>query len=357
MSEPSPFYRTSPRRRYRVAKSRKTHHNHSPMAKKYNIYGMGNALVDIVTEVENAFFAANEIEKGVMTLVDETRQSALVSAIDLDAADKQCGGSAANSIIGAAQFGARCYYSCKVANDQLGHFYLTDLKANGADTNLTAATLPEGITGKCLVMTTPDAERTMNTFLGITATYSTEQIDQAALADSEYLYIEGYLVTSPNGVAAMKAAKALAQEQGVKTALTFSDPAMVKYFGDAMKDVIGSGIDLLFCNEEEAMTYTGTETIPAAVETMKAVAKQFVVTLGPDGALVWDGTSEIKIAPVPTQAVDTNGAGDLFAGAFLYGLTHGLSHAAAGALASRASSAVVSRFGPRLTKEQAQALL
>ncbi len=327
------------------------------MAKKYNIYGMGNALVDIVTEVDDAFFAANEIEKGVMTLVDEDRQGTLVSAIDLDAADKQCGGSAANSIIGAAQFGASTYYSCKVANDELGQFYLTDLKANGSDTNLTADSLPEGITGKCLVMTTPDAERTMNTFLGVTSTYSPEQIDEAALADSEYLYIEGYLVTSPTGVEAMKAAKAKAESLGVKAALTFSDPAMVKYFGDAMKEVIGDGIDLLFCNEEEAMTYTGTETIPAAVEAMKAVAKQFVVTLGPDGALVWDGQSEIKIAPVPTEAVDTNGAGDLFAGAFLYGITNGLSHADSGALASRASSAVVSKFGPRLSKEQAQALL
>ncbi|MDQ8187271.1 adenosine kinase [Pelagicoccus sp. SDUM812002] len=327
------------------------------MAKKYNVYGMGNALVDIVTEVDDAFFAANEIEKGVMTLVDEARQSALVSAIDLDAADKQCGGSAANSIIGAAQFGARTFYSCKVANDELGHFYLTDLKANGADTNLTIDTLPEGITGKCLVMTTPDAERTMNTFLGVTATYSTEQIDEAALADSEYLYIEGYLVTSSNGVEAMKIARDKAAALGIKTALTFSDPAMVKYFGDAMKEVVGDGIDLLFCNEEEAMIYTGTDSVPAAVEAMKSVAKQFAVTLGPDGALIWDGESEIKIDPVPTEAVDTNGAGDLFAGAFLYGVTHGLSLSDAGALASRASSAVVSKFGPRLSKAQAQALL
>ncbi|EDY83048.1 kinase, pfkB family [Verrucomicrobiia bacterium DG1235] len=327
------------------------------MAKKYNIYGMGNALVDIVTEVDDAFFAANEIEKGVMTLVDETRQSALVNAIDLDAADKQCGGSAANSIIGAAQLGASVFYSCKVAEDDLGEFYVADLTANGADTNLIPGQLPEGITGKCLVMTTPDAERTMNTFLGITATYSTNEIATSALLDSEYLYIEGYLVTSDNGVEAMKTAKTIAEQSGVKTALTFSDPAMVKYFGDAMRDVIGDGIDLLFCNEEEAMTYTGTDSIPAAVEALKSSAKQFVVTLGPDGALVWDGTSEIKIAPVPTKAVDTNGAGDLFAGAFLYGITNGLSHAEAGALASRASSAVVSKFGPRLSKEQAQALL
>lgn len=327
------------------------------MAKKYNIYGMGNALVDIVTEVDDSFFAKYAIEKGLMTLVDDERQRTLVSAIDLEAADKQCGGSAANTIIGATQLGARTYYSCKVANDELGHFYLTDLKANGADTNLSPDALPEGITGKCLVMTTPDAERTMNTFLGITADYSTAEIDEAALAESEYLYIEGYLVTSENGRQAMKAAKAAAERLGVKTALTFSDPAMAKFFGDGLKEVVGDGIDLLFCNEEEAMTFTGTETIPDAIEALKKSAKQFAVTLGPQGALIWDGTEEIKIAPVPTQAVDTNGAGDLFAGAFMYGITNGLSHAEAGALASRASSAVVSKFGPRLSKEQALDLL
>lgn len=326
------------------------------MAKKYNIYGMGNALVDIVTEVDNAFFEANNIEKGLMTLVDEDRQTELVAAIDLKSADKQCGGSAANTIIGSAQFGAASYYSCKVASDEMGEFYLADLKSNGVDTNLVSGQLSDGVTGKCLVMTTDDAERTMNTFLGTTASYSTKQIDEAALKNSTYLYIEGYLVTGDNGREAMIAAKKLAEANGVKTALTFSDPAMVKYFGDGLKEVIGNGVDLLFCNEEEAMLHTGTDSIPAAVEALKVSAKQFVVTLGPDGALVFDGENEIKIAPVPTKAIDTNGAGDLFAGAFLYGITNGLSHAEAGALASRASSAVVSKFGPRLSAEAAEML-
>lgn len=327
------------------------------MSKKYNIYGMGNALVDIVTEVDDAFFTANQIEKGVMTLVDEERQAALVAAIDMAAAFKQCGGSAANTVIGAAQLGASVYYSCKVADDDLGHFYQADLTANGADTNLSPDSLPAGITGKCLVMTTPDAERTMNTFLGVTATYSSEQIVESALADSDYLYIEGYLVTSDNGREAMKTAKALAEKHGAKTALTFSDPAMVKYFGDGLREVVGQGVDLLFCNEEEAMLYTGTDSVPTAVEALKSVAQQFAVTLGPKGALVWDGSEAIEIDPVPTQAIDTNGAGDLFAGAFLYGITNGLSHAAAGDLASRASSAVVSKSGPRLAAAEAQALL
>ena len=288
------------------------------MAKKYNVYGMGNALVDIVTEINDDFFVKNDIEKGVMTLVDADRQNQLVSAIDLPNADKQCGGSAANTIIGAAQFGASCYYSCKVANDEMGQFYVQDLKANGADTNLDASKLPEGITGKCLVMTSSDAERTMNTFLGITTDYAISEIQEDALINSDFLYIEGYLVTGESGRNAMKQAKQIAEANQIKTALTFSDPSMVKYFKSEMQDVVGTGVDLLFCNEEEAMLFTDTKTIEDAKEALKKYAKTYVCTLGPQGACLFDGSQYIDIAPVPTKAIDTNGAGDLFAGAFLY---------------------------------------
>lgn len=318
---------------------------------------MGNALVDIVTEVSEAFVSEHEIEKGLMTLVDEERQHQLVNAIDLPNSDRQCGGSAANTIIGAAQFGASCYYSCKVANDEMGDFYHQDLTSNGVSTNVSPSNREAGITGKCLVMTTPDAERTMNTFLGITATYSTQEIRESALKDSEYLYIEGYLVTGDSSREAMKTAKSLAEANGVKTALTLSDPSMVKYFKEAMTEVVGSGVDLLFCNEEEAMLFTDTETIDQAKEALKAVAKTFVITLGSQGALVFDGQVEIPIEPVATEVVDTNGAGDLFAGAFLYGITNGKSFADAGKLASLASSRVVSKFGPRLQAGQAKEIL
>lgn len=326
------------------------------MAKKYHVYGMGNALVDIVTEVSDEFFKEHSIEKGLMTLVDETRQHQLTNAIHLPSSDRKCGGSAANTIIGAAQFGASCFYSCKVANDEMGDFYHDDLTSHKVSTNLSPGAHEEGITGKCLVMTTPDAERTMNTFLGITATYSINEIDELALRDSEYLYIEGYLVTGESGLNAMKEAKKLAEDHAVKTALTFSDPSMVKYFKEQMAEVVGSGVDLLFCNEEEAMLFTETETVSRAIEALKRIAKTFVVTLGPKGALVFDGSEEIKIEPFPTKAIDTNGAGDLFAGTFLYALTHGKTHAEAGRLASLASSKVVSKWGPRLDEEQAKEL-
>lgn len=326
------------------------------MPSKYHIYGMGNALVDIVTEVSDQFVQEHAIEKGVMTLVDEARQHQLVEAIHLPSSDMQCGGSAANTIIGAAQFGASCYYSCKVANDEMGDFYHEDLTSNNVDTNLSPGAHEEGITGKCLVMTTPDAERTMHTYLGITANYSNKEIAIEALRESDFLYIEGYLVTGDHSRAAMIEAKQLAEQNDVKTALTFSDPSMVKYFRDQMAEVVGAGVDLLFCNEEEALLYTGAATIEKAQESLKGIAKSFVVTLGPKGALAFDGNNTYSIQPFKTNAVDTNGAGDLFAGAFLYGITHGKSFDEAGTLASLAASKVVSKFGPRLSAEQASEL-
>ena len=269
----------------------------------------------------------------------------------------QCGGSAANSIIAVSQFGGSSYYSCKVANDELGNFYQKDLKNNGVDSNLHSENLEKGITGKCLVMTTEDASRTMNTFLGITGDYSRTEIMEGALKDAQYLYIEGYLVTSENGQDAMKYAKKLAEDNGVKTALTFSDPSMVKYFKEPMESVIGASVDLLFCNEEEAMLYTGKDNITEAREELKKAAKRFVITLGANGAMIFDGDTFIDIEPYSVHAIDTNGAGDLFAGAFLYGITNGHSFADSGKLASLASSKVVTQFGPRLEWHQAKEIL
>src|SRR5690349_9766121 len=318
------------------------------MKKLYDVYGLGNALVDIVTEVDLDFFVRNGIEKGVMTLVDEKRQHQLIHAIDMKKSKMSCGGSAANTIIGVSQFGGKGYYSCLVARDELGKFFLQDMKRNGVETNLTPETCPEGITGKVLVMTTPDAERTMNTFLGISSHLSPKHLDENALLNSTYLYLEGYLVTSPSGLEAMKEAKKIAERNNLKTALTFSDPSMVKYFSPQMQEVIGASVDLLFCNEEEAMIFTGTENLDQAREKLKDVAKHFVITLGANGAMIYDGDTFIQIEPYRVKAIDTNGAGDMFAGAFLYGITHGHSYAEAGKLASLASSRVVTQFGPRL---------
>ena len=325
--------------------------------KKYNVYGIGNALVDIEFEVEESFFNANEIEKGVMTLVDEERQTKMVKAIDGERIKKQGGGSAANTMIGVSQFGGKGFYSCKVANDEYGKFYMKDLKEAGLDTNLNTANLDKGITGKCLVMVTPDADRTMNTFLGITATLDTSVIDEEAIKNSDFVYIEGYLITSDNGKEAMMQTKALAEKHGIKTSITLSDPAIVNFFKDGFEEVIGNGVDLLFCNEDEAMQYTGSDNLLEAREKLKFIAKRFAITLGKNGAMIFDGDTFIDIESYNVDAIDSNGAGDMFAGAFLYGITNGHSYADAGKIASLAASKVVSKFGPRLEDGQAKEIL
>ena len=261
------------------------------------------------------------------------------------------GGSAANTIIAVSYFGGNTFYSCNVANDETGDFYVKDLKAAGVDTNL-GDDREDGTTGKCLVMVTPDAERTMNTYLGITADLSNKHLDEEAIKASEYLYIEGYLVSSDTARPAAIEAKRIAEANGVKTAFTFSDPAMVQFFKDGLVEMIGGGVDLLFCNEDEALNYCGVDSIDSAVEQLKKIAKSFVITRGNKGALIFDGEKQLNIAPHTITAVDSNGAGDMFAGAFLYAITHGYNYQQAGDLASLASAEVVSNFGPRLEAEK-----
>ncbi len=319
----------------------------------YHIYGIGNALVDKEFEVSDDFFAAAGIQKGVMTLIDADQQAHLLELLQAHYGLKKraCGGSAANTIIGASYFGAKTFYTCNVASDESGDFYVADLKAAGVDTNMDGER-DQGVTGKCLVMVTPDAERTMNTYLGITSDLHEKHIHEDALASSEYVYIEGYLVTSDTSRAAAIRVRELARKHSVKIAMTFSDPAMVQFFKDGLLEMLGEGVDLLFCNEQEAMLLAGSDNLDDALVTLKQHAKAFAVTLGAKGALAFDGQTLHEIAPHVVKAVDSNGAGDMFAGAFLYAITHGHDFAAAGRLASAASAQVVSQFGPRLNPEQ-----
>ena len=324
--------------------------------KQYDVYGLGNALVDMEFEVEDGFLKLMEIDKGVMTLVDEDAQHRLMTHLDAFEGNRASGGSAANTLIAVSAMGGSAYYACKVADDDLGHFYLHDLKEAGVDTNING-THAEGITGKCLVMVTPDAERTMHTYLGISSELSVNEISDEHIRKSEYLYMEGYLVTSPSAKAANIHARRIAEANGVKTALTFSDPAIVQHFHKELTETIGDGIDLLFCNEAEALAFTAKDTIDDAIEVIRTFAGNFAITMGSKGALIYDGAQTHTISPYPIKAVDSNGAGDMFAGAYLYGVTHGFSVPDAGRLASLASSHVVQQFGPRLPVESYAKLL
>jgi len=322
---------------------------------KYDVYGLGNALVDMEFEINDQFLQDNSIDKGVMTLVDENQQHELISQLDAFEGNKASGGSAANTLIAVSSMGGSSYYSCKVADDELGQFYLDDLKTAGVDCNMNGKH-KGGITGKCLVMITPDAERTMHTFLGVSSELSPYEVSEDAIKNSGICYLEGYLTTSESGKAANIAAREIAQANNIKTAITFSDPFVVEHFRDGFTETIGDGVDLLFCNEAEALSYTQKDSVEDAVDVIKTFARSFAITLGANGALLFDGNSMTNIGAHTVKAVDTNGAGDLFAGAFMYGLARGMSFEEAGTLASKASSIIVSQFGPRLKLKQYQTL-
>jgi len=317
--------------------------------KKYKAYGIGAALVDTEIKVEDHELTTMNVEKGMMTLVDAERQTELLGHLEghLVKASHASGGSAGNSMIATAQFGGPTFMSCKVASDADGDIYVADLEAAGVNHCLVNGR-EEGITGKCLVLITPDAERSMNTYLGISETLSVEQLDHEAIADSEYLYIEGYLVTSPTGRAAAVKARELAQAAGVKTSLSFSDPGMVEFFRDGMEEIVGERLDLIFCNEAEALGWAQTDDLQEAIAALKEVANSFVITRGAEGAITFDGTELTDIPPHRVQAVDSNGAGDMFAGAFLYAITRGEDFPTAGRFASLAAGKIVANYGPRL---------
>lgn len=323
------------------------------MSKHYNVYAIGNALVDTEVEVSDAFLERMGLEKGQMTLVDEHRQRELVDALEDEAKPHAwaSGGSAANTIIATSYFGGKAYYSCRVADDATGAFYVRDLKAAGVDTNMNTEYRPDGDSGRCLVLITSDAERTMQSYLGVSAGVCADDIDEEALKNSEFAYIEGYLAPSPSGKEAAIKLRELAHKHGVKVAATLSDPGIVENFRGELKEIIGSGVDLLFCNEDEALGFTEQSDIDAALQELKKFAGGIVITRGAEGAWAWDGDHLHEIPAKKIKPVDTNGAGDMFAGAFLYAVTAGHDYDSAGRLASAACAEVISDFGPRISGE------
>jgi len=325
---------------------------------KYQVYGVGNALVDAEFEINDAFLISNNIEKGLMTLIDEGQQETLIENLNQNFGLKKRagGGSAANTLVSISQLGGKTFYACKVADDETGDFYMKDLAIAGVETKLDQVK-ESGVTGKCIVMVTEDAERTMNTFLGITSDFSESDLHLEELIKSEYIYIEGYLVTSDVSKNAAIKAREIAKQNNVKTAFTFSDPSMVTYFKEGVAEIIDEGVDVLFSNEDEALTYTGKQTLEEAITELAKITHKIVITRGSKGAIVITPESTVNIDPVKVDAIDTNGAGDMFAGAFMYGLTHGMSDQQAGNLASESAANIVTVFGARLDKKTQQEIL
>ncbi|MBF0284918.1 MAG: adenosine kinase [Magnetococcales bacterium] len=324
--------------------------------KRYDVYSIGHALVDVEAEVDDAFLAQAGVEKGTMTLVDSTRQKELLALLEGRTVKRACGGSAANTVIGLSQFGGRGCFACCVAEDEPGAFFTAEMSASGVAYHAIPPAEP-GPTGRCVVFVTPDAERSMCTHLGVSSAFSPDQWSAEHAAQADVVYIEGYLVTSPGGRSAAVSAARAAAHHGGQSALSFSDPNMVQYFRDGLEEILAEGVGLIFCNEREGMLFTGAATPEEALHRLGQRARRAALTLGAAGALLLEEDRVIRIPPFSARAVDTNGAGDLFAGALLHGLAQGWSLEAAGHLACRASATLVSQFGARLRPGQAQDIL
>ncbi len=323
---------------------------------KYNVYGIGNALVDMEFVVGDNFFDEMSIEKGLMTLVTHERQKELLNYLEGNDVKRSCGGSAANTMIAISQLGGNSFYSCKVASDDLGQYYRADLMKEGVQSNLKES-LDEGVTGRCFVLVSSDADRTMNSFLGITQEFSRKELVINEIKNSNWLYVEGYLVTSPTAFDAVLEALKVAKSSGVKRAVTFSDPGIVEHFKDEFNKILNIDderdfFDMIFCNEDEAYQFTKSDNIDDATEALKKVASGFVITLGANGACIYDGSEIFNVSTSKVTAVDTNGAGDMFAGAFLYAINHDRSYEEAGIFACQAASRLVTKFGARLKKSE-----
>jgi sugar/nucleoside kinase (ribokinase family) len=316
----------------------------------FHLVGIGNALVDTEYVVNDEKLQELGVEKGVMTLVDEETQNRLSESLKPYYEKRACGGSAANTIITAAQLGLRCHYISKVADDDDGRFYLDDLQAQGVYSSQSKADLPAGVTGRCSVMVSPDAERTMNTFLGITADLDPELIAGDVIDAGDILYIEGYLAGSDIAFETALLAQKQAKQAGKKVAFTLSDPNMVKFCGDRLMQIIKNGVDILFCNEHEAKELTQSINTSEALAQLGEWANVVAVTLGSKGALALVDGETYLVPGENITPIDTNGAGDNFAGGFIAGLALGLDWDKSVRLGNYVASRVCLQYGPRLNE-------
>lgn len=313
---------------------------------QYDVFGVGNALVDIQARISDNWLAQTGFDKGIMTLVDDAQQQGVLSRLSGINLNKCAGGSAANTIVGIADFGGRAAYAGKVSKDANGEFFLQDMRKMGVSIEVPAS--PAGQTGTCAVLITEDAQRTMLTNLGVSATLSEDDIDEETIRRSRYVYIEGYLLTNPVQKAAAYKAMNLAKQYGNKVALTASDPFLCNLCRDEIWSLLEGPVDLFFCNELEAQSLTGKTDVIECAAAIHKHAENVAMTLGANGSLLMHEGQAIPIEGVPVEAIDTTGAGDMYAGALLYGITNGMSWKQAGHLASHASARIVSQLGARM---------
>jgi len=312
---------------------------------QYNVYGVGNALVDIQARISDQLLIGLDFPKGIMTLVDEATQRRVLDGLNGVALNRCAGGSAANTIIGIAGFGGKAAYAGKVARDEVGEFFLSDLRELGVAIEVPPA---DGQSGTCVVLITEDAQRTMLTSLAVSGTLSPEDIDENEIRKAEWIYVEGYLFAGDSSRAAARRAIDVAVRHGVKVALTVSDPFLIQICRDEFQSLIEGPVDLLFCNLEEARALTRQHDPADCAHLIHQHAATVALTLGEEGSLLMQGNQLTPIEGVPVKAVDTTGAGDMYAAGILYGITNGLTWKQAGHLASHAAARIVGQLGARL---------
>lgn len=316
-----------------------------------DVVGIGNALVDVLSHEDESFIDSAGLVKGAMTLIETDRATELYAA--MGPGIEVSGGSAANTVAGVASFGGRAGYLGKVFDDQLGVVFAHDMRANGVVFRSPPA-VDGPPTGRCLIVVTPDAERTMNTFLGASSLFGPEDVDEELVASGRITYLEGYLFDRDEAKAAYRRASEIAHDAGRQVALTLSDTFCVERHLDEWRDLVRDAVDILFANEAELEALYGVQ-LHEAVERARGDVDLACVTLGPKGSLLVtpDEIVEVPAEPVD-EVVDTTGAGDLYASGVLHGLSQGLPLAECGRLGSIAASAVIGHTGARPGRSLAQ---
>ena len=321
------------------------------MAKDFQVVGIGNAIVDIFAQVNESFLKSYNIKKNVMNLTSYEEAQLLLNKIEISG--KVAGGSAANTIVGLSQLGVEVGYIGKVCDDNLGDFFSNDLIDNKVLFVTNKHKLSGQIcTGHCVVLITPDGERTMNTYLGVTEFLTKDDLDKKLLRSCDWLYLEGYRYDGIDSKIAFSIAINETKEAGGRIAISLSDPFCVERHRKDFLDIIKDGIDLIFCNEYELISLTKQEDLDSALRKALDYNCNIVCTASLRGAFITEGSSWIHVTTNKISPHDTTGAGDLFATGFLFGIVTGRNNPDSGRLGNRFAAEVIQTIGCRLDKSK-----
>ena len=326
---------------------------------KYDISALGNALVDTQYKVGHEFLTSVGLEADSMTLASSDEQAPIINKLIEMGSESMsdCGGSATNSLVAAANYGSKCHHVCRVADDEDGKNYLNSLRSAGVEHIGISSENTDMPTGKCLILVTPDAKRTMSSMLGVSAYLGASDIDYEVVENSKIFYIEGYMVTSDDNFNAVISVLEHLKGKNTLKALSLSDAGIVHGFRDKFELIESYGIDMIFCNDDEAVAFANKDNLKEAEEFYKSKPYMTIITKGAEGSVVIEKGSEHLAEAEKITPIDTNGAGDMFAGSFMYALLQDNDLKSCAEFANYGASKVVETFGPRLTQESYKEVL